>query len=304
MAKKVIAPAALVALRQALTDVYWYKADLRSFLTATLSRPEILARVNWEDVKRNIVGTVVDLLSRNQATFQPDLLRLMTEVARIEDFTHLERLEDGKAKAKKAQQSVVALRKLVGKSAATDDEQAVEERRRVAYEAMVRTAGVRERLAELTQEYYRLLGKDDPQRRGYQLEKILRELFNLFDLDPRASFRVTGEQIDGAFTFQTTDYLLEAKWQQDPVSAKELDSLAGKLARKLDNTLGLYLSINGYSDDGVRAHSSGRRLMILMDGSDLMAILEGRIDLIQLLLRKRRHAAQTGNIYFRIHELF
>jgi hypothetical protein len=31
--------------------------------------------------------------------------------------------------------------------------------------------------------------------------------------------------------------------------------------------------------------------MLLMDGSDLMAVLEGRIDLIQLLLRKRREVA-------------
>lgn len=87
------------------------------------------------------------------------------------------------------------------------------------------------------------------------------------------------------------------------MGAAELDSLAGKLSRKLDNTLGLFLAINGYSGDGVKAHSSGRRLMILMDGSDLMAILEGRIDLIQLLLRKRREASQTGNIYLRIHEV-
>jgi hypothetical protein len=43
--------------------------------------------------------------------------------------------------------------------------------------------------------------------------------------------------------------------------------------------------------------------MILMDGSDLMAVLEGRIDLLQLLLRKRREASQTGTIYLRIHEI-
>lgn len=148
-----------------------------------------------------------------------------------------------------------------------------------------------------------MLSAADPQRRGYRLERILRELFSLFDLDPKASFKVTGEQIDGAFTFQSIDYLLEAKWQKDPVNAADLDSMAGKLSRKLENTLGLYLSVNGFSEDGVRQHSSGRRLMILIDGSDLMAVLEARIDLIQLLLRKRRHAAQTGNIYLRIHEL-
>lgn len=304
MAKRVIAPAALVALKQALTDAYWYKADLRSFLSATLSRPEILSRVNWEDYKRNIVSSLVDLLARNHETFQADLMRLMTEVARIDDFSHLHRLEDGATKAKQAKSSITALRKFVGKLPDDDAEQKViEERRKAAYEAMIKTTGVRDKLKELTQEYVKLLGSDEPQRRGYRLEKILRDLFMLFDLDPRASFKATGEQIDGAFTFQSTDYLLEAKWQQQPVSADSLDSLAGKLSRKLDNTLGLYLSINGYSEDGVRAHSSGRRLILLMDGSDLMAVLEGRIDLIQLLLRKRRHAAQTGSIYLRIHEV-
>ena len=107
----------------------------------------------------------------------------------------------------------------------------------------------------------------------------------------------------GAFSFEGTDYLLEAKWRKDLMTAKDLDSLAGPLSRRLDNTLGLYLSINGFSPDAVKTHSSGRRLIILMDGSDLMAVLEGRIDLIELLLRKRRAAAQTGNIYLMIHEI-
>lgn len=70
------------------------------------------------------------------------------------------------------------------------------------------------------------------------LERILRSLFELFDLDPRASFKIVGEQIDGAFSFDGTDYLFEGKWQQELVGAAELDGLAGKLSRKLDNTLG------------------------------------------------------------------
>jgi hypothetical protein len=148
-----------------------------------------------------------------------------------------------------------------------------------------------------------LVASDNPQQRGFALEKVLKGLFELFDLDPKASFRLAGEQIDGAFSFEGTDYLLEAKWQQELVAATTLDGMAGKLSRKLENTLGLFLSVNGYSEDAVKAHSSGRRLLILMDGSDLMAVLEGRIDLVQLLLRKRRKAAETGNIYLRIHEI-
>lgn len=303
MSKKIV-PAALHALKQALTDVYWYKSDLRSFLTSTLSKSELVTQLNWEDYKRNIVTSVVDRLARHEDLFQADLLRLITEVARIDDFSHLTRLEDGKEKAKKAQAAVQALRKYVGNPTASDNEtEKTEGRRKAAFDALMRTTAVQERLQSLTKDYYSLLSDTDAQKRGYKLEALLRELFTVFDLDPRASFKVTGEQIDGAFTFQSTDFLIEAKWQKASVDAADLDSLAGKLTRKLDNTLGLYLSINGYSEDGVRQHSSGRRLMILMDGSDLMAVLEGRIDLIQLLLRKRRHASQTGNIYLRIHEI-
>ena len=162
---------------------------------------------------------------------------------------------------------------------------------------------VQQQLEAVKAEFFELVASDNPQQRGFLLEKILRGLFELFDLDPKASYRITGEQIDGAFSFEGTDYLLEAKWQKDPVAAADLDNLAGKLSRKLENTLGLFLSVDGYSEDAVKTHSSGRRLVILMDGSDLMAVLEGRIDLVQLLLRKRRHAAETGNIYLRIHEI-
>jgi restriction endonuclease Mrr len=122
-------------------------------------------------------------------------------------------------------------------------------------------------------------------------------------LDPKASFKITGEQIDGAFTFENTDYLFEAKWTKELIAIDDLDAFAGKLSRKLENTLGLFLSINGFSEDAIKAHTTGRKLMILMDGSDLMAILEGRIDLMVLLYRKKRFAAQTGNIYLRIHEI-
>jgi hypothetical protein len=34
-----------------------------------------------------------------------------------------------------------------------------------------------------------------------------------------------------------------------------------------------------------------------------MAVLEERIDFVSLLLRKKRHASTTGEIYLRIHEI-
>ncbi len=178
-----------------------------------------------------------------------------------------------------------------------------EARRELAHARLLRVSEVQQKLEVMKGEYFQLVGSEDPRNRGFLLEKVIKNLFNLFDLDAKASFKITGEQIDGAFSLEGTDYILEARWRNKATTAQELDGLAGKLSRKLENTLGLFLSINGYSDDAVKTLQSGRRLVILMDGSDLMAVLEGRIDLVQLLLRKRRHAAQTGNIYLRIHEI-
>lgn len=40
-----------------------------------------------------------------------------------------------------------------------------------------------------------------------------------------------------------------------------------------------------------------------MDGADLMAVLEQRIALPDLLRRKKRAAVQTGNIYLKVSEI-
>lgn len=302
--QKKISVAAIQSLKEALSSVYWYKSELRSFLSQSLSDPGILSRLNWNDYKRNIVATLIDHLAKNEEVYQRDLIRLMAEVSQITDFSHLKKLEDGEKKAMEAEAAVEALRiQLKGHQDIQEEERKAEERREKAHARLMQVNAVQTELDNLKSEFFKLVGSENPQQRGFSLEKVLKGLFEIFDLDPKASFRITGEQIDGAFSFEGTDFLLEAKWQKDPVAAKDLDGMAGKLSRKLENTLGLFLSINGFSEDAVRAHSSGRRLVILMDGSDLMAVLEGRIDLVHLLLRKRRKAAETGNIYLKIHEI-
>jgi hypothetical protein len=154
MCAKKIAPAAIVALKEALTNLYWYKGDLRSFLTSTLTNPALLSHLNWDDYKRNVVGALVAYLERRQDEYQADLLKLMTEVARVDDFSHLERLEGGKQKASAARHSVQALRKLTGAHEALFDEQRkMEERRKKVHESLLRTSAVKSKLEGLAKEF-------------------------------------------------------------------------------------------------------------------------------------------------------
>lgn len=154
-----------------------------------------------------------------------------------------------------------------------------------------------EKLASLRSDYMALLAKSDENGRGYDLEKLLNELFNLFELAPQSPFRRRGEQIDGAFLLDKEHFLLEAKWQKAQCNLSDLRDLDGAVGSSLDNTLGLFLSISGVTAPALSAYIEGNRpRLICMDGGDLMLVLDGRIDLGDLLSRKKDLAAQRRKI--------
>ena len=299
---KRIAPAALNALKSALAHIYWYKKDLRSFLTNCMTDATVLARLNWQAYKRDIVNQLVDHLAARESQYQADILRLMGEIARFDDFSHLEVLDDGTHKVKLARSAVRTLQgHVAGHMELVEEQMRIKDRRQKGREIRLTNMATQEQLNELRDDYLRLISMPT-QQRGYALEPLLNRLFDVFDLDPKRSFRTEDEQIDGAFSFEGTDYLLEARWRQELTPRAELDVFDAKIGRKLENTLGLFLSISGFVKTGVRAHDRRSR-MILMDGTDLMSVLEGRIDLNRLLLLKRRRAAQKGEIYVGVERL-
>lgn len=303
MAKQ-LSPAAVIALKEALCSVYWYKSDLKGFLQLCLADPAILGRISWDNVKRQIASDVVDFLVTNPSTHIGDLTKICYELCRLDNFSHLSALEDAQQKIERARNAVAQLKALIEPHEDIRKEQeAIKRRQELAAAKIKSNAAIREKLCNLNLQYMNLLGSANPQSRGFELEKLMYELFNLFDLDAKASFKNMGEQIDGAFSLDGTEYLFEAKWQKELVIKADLAVFSDKVRTKLENTLGLFLSINGFSSEGVTAHQAGGTAILLMDGSDLMAILEERIDFASLLLRKKRHAAQTGNIYLTYYQM-
>ncbi len=304
MTKKRVAAGAVVALKRALADIYWYKKDLKSFLMSTINNPSLLTKLNWDAVKIDIVGQLISFFERNQDEYQEDILRLIVEVGKFSDFSHFDHLDDKEEKISRAKSSVKNLKSFSSALEAEYLEQSrIEELKLKNKENIEKTTALQEKLKILLDDFREMYGSNEPQKRGFKLEKILNELFRINDLDPKSSFKNTGEQIDGAFSFDGNDYLLEAKWEKELISAGHLDIFAQKIQRKLDNTLGLFISISGYSSDGLQVHSSGRKSMILIDGMHLNAVLENRINLSDMLLRLRRHAASTGNIYLPLNDL-
>ena len=167
---------------------------------------------------------------------------------------------------------------------------------RVAAEGAYANLALNAELEKLKIDFNRMSASSaSPQKRGYEFEQFLNSLFNLFDLDPKCSYKISGEQIDGAFTHDNQDYLIEAKWEAKAMPKSALHAFSGKVKDKLTTTLGLFISISGFADECIRRENSN---IILMDYQDIIMVIENRIDLKQLIYLKRQHASQTGIILY------
>lgn len=161
-----------------------------------------------------------------------------------------------------------------------------------------------EMLAQLQSQLMQITN-EDPQRRGYAFESFLSSLSDAYGLAPRGSFRLTGEQIDGSFQLQRDTYLLEAKWQAALIGNADLLGFSGKVEGKAQWTRGLFVSYSGFSPDGLKAFTVGRRTSIIcMDGLDLSHVLAGRLDLVEVLQSKERRASETNRAFVPVRELF
>lgn len=293
-----VAPAVLAPLQDALTAIYWYKPDLRTFLDAAVGDRTLVARLDFSQVKRQVVRQLVSTMAADQHKYYGNLVNLILAVADVDDPTWLKRVDGGEEKYREARESVETLRLYTApyRSSRTEAEE-MRRQREVARELAESRRALTEGLAELNVVFSSL--KDmPPQQRGYALEKLIPRLFRLFDVDARESFRIHGEQIDGAFTLAGAEYLFEAKWQQALTPLADLYVFVGKVRGKLDNTLGLFLSINGFEPNAIdKFNQQDRSLAILMDGGDLALVLDGRMTLPELLTRKRQHAARTGETF-------
>ncbi len=142
-----------------------------------------------------------------------------------------------------------------------------------------------------------------PQARGYAFETFLQQLFEASNLQPRAPFRNTGEQIDGSFQYRGDIYLVEAKWVVNHVGAGELHILQGKISEKAAWTRGVFISYYGFTDVGLEAFGRGKSL-ICISGKDINDALEKHIPFADVIDRKVRAAAETGSVFVPLDKLF
>jgi len=152
---------------------------------------------------------------------------------------------------------------------------------------------------EIKKLYNELLdeSKFTPQKRGFEFEKLIEAKLEAENLEPRASYKPKGEQVDGSFFWEGQTYLLEAKWVKDRLPASSIYAFKGKLDGKFHTTSGVFLAVNGYNEDVEDALKFGKSLNILLfDKNDISLIFNNEVSFLDVLKFKLREAGDTGSL--------
>ncbi len=211
--------AIMTTLKETVINVFWRKKqDLRPLFRKCRVPDSVINNQDWDGYKINIVAPVLDYLNEFEDGLGP-LRQILQETLSYQDGDHLLWMTDGKKRKQEAERCLKRLRCLVASHDAavrTEADEKLARQRRI--EEQQREAAFRSQLKVIHDRFMEYCQSSDKQKRGYSLESILYDLFNLFELSPRGPFRRIGEQIDGAFTHCGDPFLLEAKWQKNNAS--------------------------------------------------------------------------------------
>lgn len=296
LATRRIPAQAYEALADALSVMWWNKSPFEMHLRIALhDHPEILARLDFSQPKRAVAGAVAHMLSQDGRYIRATL-KMMADLAQTLIFPNLAIQADADQLITRAKQAVANLNQVA--CPYLDD---LDDQRQVTALFHQGTESARaahnffaSSLADIKAKFVALEIAPDPQQRGRDFEKVLYRLLDLFDMQPRMAYNLPHEQIDGSFTFDTDDFLLEAKWCKARPERDQADIFAAKVQRKGRNTLGLFVSVTGFTQGFLTAPHAHGCPFITLDGDDLYLILDGRADLSEALRQKRRHLNDTG----------
>lgn len=225
--------------------------------------------------------------------------RLVVELCQMDEPAYGADPEAGKA-------ALERLRKVAAESRVVIDV-ASHERQRDAQAAAEQRAHA-DRLNQLRETFTQLsrpkLTPAEVQRRGYDLETFVADLMAAYGIEHTRQYRAPHERIDGSFKFGAFTYLTEYKWTAMPTKVEDLFTFRAKVDGKMDSVRGLFLSMAGFQentlDHFLRVPRGLRNNMILMDGHDLMLIVEERISLPDALRHKIDAAELRGEQYQRL----
>jgi hypothetical protein len=225
------------------------------------------------------------------------------DLTQQESFPDLTGWEESERMQKEAHVAVLNLRRAIAQIddqvQSDKDRHQAQERFRVFQEEIKRSRQDLENLSNRLNELAIHIGS---QEAGYEFQSWFYDLMDFFEIVNRRPYVATGRQIDGSITISGTTYLVELKFTQGQAGAPDIDTILKKVSGKADNTMGIVVSMGGYSSTAMQEASGPRTPLLLLDHRHIYLALGGTTTFGEIVERVRRHASQTGESYLPLEE--
>ena len=281
---------------------FWYWKTFHSFLQSCGVPQNIIQRYpkgsyNKYDVMRNtledletagkldVINAIISTLYKMRGPIDPDGVDI-----------------------KRAKNLLVEFRELVGNDPIETEIQRQNQRKaRQQYQTSIEEKrGLAHRLNELNQRLIELSSSSEisPQNRGFELERLFFDLLALSEFQYSRPYRTdSGEQIDGHFSYDKFDYLVEVKWTESVAKQPDLAIFDAKIRGKAQSTRGLFLSANDFDRSAIGKFSGDSPRIVLMTGEDLALILNGQIPFDDAMKAKVDAIVRKGKILLPVRSL-
>lgn len=292
-----ITPRLIELTYEAALKSFWRKESLRKFVRGCQVAEGHIATWSSDESKRDFLDRTFQKLQASDRG-KALVLQMARNLSEQITFPDLRNWEDSSQKITEATKAVAELKAYLK---AQDEETRSEREREQAKE---RAREERQRIQrsltdkkKLQQRLDNLHSAVGTQKGGYDFQDWFYDLLDYSEMQNRRPYVINGRQIDGSLTLEGTTYLVELKFTGAQAAATDIDSLRAKVEDKADNTMGVMVSISGYSSVAI-ADASGRQTkLMLLDAMHLYLFLSGAVRFSEIISRVRRHASQTGEAY-------
>jgi hypothetical protein len=292
-----ITPRLIELTYEAALKSYWRKNALRKFLRAAHVSESFIATWAGDESKREFLDRLFEKLQRSDRG-KAVIFQMAKSLSEQTTFPDLREWEDSAKKIQDATKAVHELKVYISKQ--EEDIRSEKERIETRKRAREQRAKIQRALSDksaLQQRLDKLHPSVGTQKGGYEFQDWFYDFLDFSEITNRRPFNTDGRQIDGSITHEGTTYLVELKFTGNQSDATDIDSLRAKVDDKADNTMGIIVSISGYSSVAIGGASGRRSTLLLLDAQHLYLSLSGVLSFKDIISRVRRHASQTGESY-------
>jgi hypothetical protein len=292
-----ITPQLVTLCYEAALKSFWRKNALKKFLAVCKISDRFLNTWNDDETKRLFLDRLFVELQKNEKGKQA-VLNIALALSELATFPDLRNWEDSDEKIKEAKIAVNELKRyLVVQSEQIVTEEEKERKRKEAYAEKINIQRQMTDKQKLKDELEQLSIKIGTQEGGYKFQNWFYSLLDFCEIDNKRPYIQSGRQIDGSLTLDGTTYLVELKFTASQSDATDIDSIISKIGKMADNTMGIIVSISGYSSVAISQASGPKTTLLLLNAEHLFLYLTGGMEFKDIISRVRRHASQTSESF-------